>query len=160
MNGCPMERDVVRAAAHDAWPAALRMHVESCEDCATAAAVAPWMQNFADDDVREHPLPDPSVLWLKAQLLKSSAAVDRASRPIATLQAGAYLLVAAGWAALLTLKWDAIQSWIHTFTPATMVARATGATASGSIPVSVILTVIALASMTVMVALHTILAEE
>jgi hypothetical protein len=160
MNGCPMERDVVRAAAHDAWPEALRMHVETCEDCAVAAAVAPWMESFAADDVRESPLPDPSVLWLKAQLLRSSAAVERASRPITNLQIGAYLLVAAGWAALMTWKWSSIQSWLHDFTPSGLVARAAGAAGGTSLSASVILTLVILASMTVMVALHTILAEE
>src|SRR6266851_5654314 len=101
MNGCPMERDVIRASANDAWPEALKAHITTCEECAAAAEVSGWMQSFAEIDLRDRPLPDPSVLWLKAHLLRSSAAVERASRPITNLQIAAYLLLAAGWAALL-----------------------------------------------------------
>jgi hypothetical protein len=160
MNGCPMERDVVQAAANDAWPDALRSHITTCEECAAAAAVSGWMQSFAETDLRDRRLPDPSVLWLKAHLLRSSAAVERASRPITNLQIGAYLLLAAGWAALLTTKWSAIQTWMHGFTPAAIVSKAAGASMSTSISAPLILTVIVLASLTVTVALHTILAEE
>jgi hypothetical protein len=160
MNGCPMERDVIRAAANDAWPEALRAHVSTCEDCTAAAEVATWMQGFAADDVREHPLPDPSVLWLKAQLLRSSATVERASRPITNLQVGAYVVLAAGWALLLRFKWSALQAWLHGFTPAALVTKAAGATATASISTTMILTLIVLASLSVMVALHQILAEE
>jgi hypothetical protein len=160
MNGCPMERDVIRAAANDAWPEALRGHVATCEDCAAAAEVATWMQGFADDDVREHSLPDPSVLWLKAQLLRSSAIVDRAARPITNLQIGAYVALAAGWALLLRFKWNALQAWLHGFTPAALVTKAAGATATASIPATMIVALIVLASLSVMVALHQILAEE
>jgi hypothetical protein len=157
---CPLERDVVRAAATDAWPEALRMHVLSCQECEAAAAVAPWMSSFAENDYRDHPLPDPAVLWLKAHLLQSTAAVERAARPIAALQIAAYLIIAAGWAALMTVKWHSIQSWLHGFTPTGMVARAAGATASATISGSVITTLVILSSMTLMLALHTILAEE
>jgi len=160
MNGCPMERDVVRAAANDAWPEALRVHVATCEDCAAAAEVAPWMQSFAANDARQHPLPDPSVLWLKAHLLRSSAAVERAARPITNLQIGAYLALAAGWAFFLTTKWTSIQSWLHSLTPTALVAKAAGVSVTTSTSVSLIVTMIVLASLTVMVALHTILAEE
>ncbi len=160
MNGCPMERDVIRAAANDAWPVALQSHITTCEECAAAAAISGWMHDFAETDLRDRPLPDPSVLWLKAHLLRSSAAVERASRPITNLQIGAYLLLATGWAALLTTKWAAIHSWMHAFTPSAFVSKAAGASMSASVSLSLILTVIVLASLTVMVALHTILAEE
>jgi hypothetical protein len=157
---CPMESDVVRAAAINAWPHALRNHVASCEFCGAAAAVAPWMQNFADVDDRQHPLPDPAVLFLKAQLLKSSATVDRASRPIARFQVAAYLIVAGGWAALLMAKWDAIASWLHTMTPSGMLAKVAAGGAAASVSMSVIAGLVILSSMTVVLALHTILAEE
>lgn len=160
MNGCPMERDVIRAAANDAWPEALRAHLATCEECSAAAEVAPWMQGFAADDVRERPLPDPSVLWLKAQLLRSSSTVDRAGRPITNVQIGAYIALAAGWALLLRFKWSAIQAWLHSFTPAALVTKAAGATATASISATMILALIVLASLSVTVALHQILAEE
>lgn len=158
-NACPMEHDVLRAAAMNAWPHALRSHAESCSDCAAAAAIAPWMQSFAEVDVRETPLPDPTLLFLKAQLLKNTAGVDRASRPIARFQIVAYLVVAAGWAALLMARWNTIASFLHGLTPAGMVSKmATGSATTLSI--SIIAALAILSSMTVVLALHTILAEE
>lgn len=156
---CPMEADVMRAAATNAWPNVLRMHVQSCEECAAAAAVAPWMQSFAELDVRERPLPDPAVLWLKAHLLRGSVTVERASRPIARLQIVAYLIVAAGWAALLTAKWAVIAAWLHSFTPTGMFAKVSGG-AAASLSMSLAVALVVLSSMTVLLALHTILAEE
>ena len=106
------------------------------------------------------PFSDPSVLWLKAQLLRSSATVERASRPITNLQVGAYVALAAGWALLLRFKWSALQAWLHGFTPAALVTKAAGATATASISATMIIALIVLASLSVMVALHQILAEE
>jgi len=158
-NACPMEPDVVRAAAMNAWPHALRSHIESCQECAAAADVAPWMQSFAEVDVRQTPLPDPALLFLKAQLLKNTVAVDRASRPIARFQIVAYLVVAAGWAALLMTRWTTIASFLSSLTPAGLMSKMTSGGAA-SLSMSIVVTVVALASMTVMLALHTILAEE
>jgi len=153
---CRYEADVVRAASTDAWTEALREHVAACEVCAAAADVAPWMQQFARIDERRRPLPDPAVLYLKAKLLQSSTAVDRATLPITRLQIGAYMLIATGWAALLTWKRTALLAWFETLNP----GHVLGATPSAPLSVTVLFSVIALASATVMLAFHTVLAEE
>ena len=79
---CVFEPNVIDAATNDAWTQSLRAHIASCESCAAAAEVAPWMDAFSGINEREHILPDPAVLWLKARLLQSNAAVERASLPI------------------------------------------------------------------------------
>ena len=56
---CALEANVVRAAAEDRWTEALRLHCDECQDCAAAAAAAPWMTRFARISDREHILPDP-----------------------------------------------------------------------------------------------------
>ena len=157
-NDCAYEPNVIDAAENDAWTESLRAHVASCESCAAAAAVAPWMANFSGINEREHILPDPAVLWLKARLLQSNAAVERASLPITRLQIAAYLIIAACWAALLTWKSAALQVWINHFSPTHVILGATDA--SASLSVTVLFAVIVLASATVGVAMHTILAEE
>ena len=160
MNSCPMEREVLRAATIGAWPAAVRAHVVACEECAAAAEVAGWMQDLASQDLRDHPLPDPSVLWLKANVLKSSTVLDRASRPILNLQIAAYLLLGAAWAVLVTTKWASVRDWLHSLTPGEVLVKAAGAGTSVSLSLSIVLAFIVLASLTVTLALHTILAEE
>ncbi len=157
---CPFEPNVLDAVTNDAWTESLRAHVASCDDCAAAAEVGPWMASFSGLDEREHILPDPAVLWLKAKLLQSKSVVDRASLPITRLQIAAYLIIAACWAALLTWKSSALQIWINHFSPGHMVLGATGAEATRSLSLGVLLAVAILGSATVGVAMHTILAEE
>jgi hypothetical protein len=154
---CRREPDVRHAAVSDVWTDELRRHAASCADCAAAASVAPWMGQFAKMPDREHILPDPSVVWLKAQLLRNTLAAERVTRPITSLQIGAYLVVAACWAALLTWKWNALQSWIHRLSPSGMVMS--GA-AEASLSMTFFAVLIVLSSVTVLVAFHTILAEE
>jgi len=157
---CAFEANVMDAVASDAWTESLRAHVASCADCAAAAEVGPWMARLAGIDERKHVLPDPAVLWLKAKLLQTSAAVERASLPITRLQIAAYLIIAAFWAALLTWKSSALQAWINHFSPGHMILGAAGAEATASLSISVVFAVVILASATVGVAMHTILAEE
>jgi hypothetical protein len=156
-EGCRFEADVLRAAQDDRWTEALRRHLTECDECVATASVAPWMSRFARISDREHILPDPQIVWLKAQLLQGSADVARVSRPLNFLQLVAYLVVAGGWAALLTWKWDAVQRWLNGLTPTGMVQNmATGQ----SLSMSFFALLIVLATMTVTLALHTILAEE
>ncbi len=158
-NECPFEPNVMDAVANDAWTESLRAHVASCDDCAAAAEVAPWMARFSGLDEREHILPDPAVLWLKAKLLRSSSAVERAALPITRLQIAAYLVIAACWAALLTWKSAALQAWLNHLSPSHMILGDAGSRAT-SLSISVLVAIIILGSATVGVAMHTILAEE
>ena len=160
IDSCPFEPNVIDAAASGAWTESLRAHVASCPDCAAAAEVGPWMASFAKQDDREHILPDPAVLWLKAKLLQSSAAVDRAALPITRVQIAAYLIIAAGWAALLTWKWNALAAWVNALNPGRIAEGAAGASGAATLSLTVLVTLVLLASATVMVAFHAILAEE
>lgn len=154
---CPFERDIIRAADLDAWNDALREHLDTCDDCSAAAAVAPWIGRFARVGDREHRLPDASVVWLKAKLFQGNIDAARATRPLDFLQMVAYLVVAGGWAALLTWRWEAFAAWLRHFTPAGLVETAAYAE---SFSMSFFALLFVLASMTVMLAVHTIVAEE
>lgn len=118
-----------------------------------------WMKQFAIVD--RHPqLPDANTLWVKAKLMQSVAAAERAALPVTRTQIAAYLIVAAGWAALVTWKWTALQAWINSFTPAHIIMGAAGAQTAQSLSLTFLMALIALASVTVILAFHTILAEE
>jgi hypothetical protein len=156
-DSCRFEADVLRAAQTDRWTESLREHLATCDDCIATASVAPWMTKFSRISDREHILPDPQIVWLKAQLLQGTADVARISRPMNVAQVFAYLVVASGWAALLTWKWTAVQTWLRGLTPSGMVQNL----ARGeSLSMSFFALVFVLASMTVTLALHTIMAEE
>ena len=119
-----------------------------------------WMKKFAQVDERRGPLPDASALWVKAKLMQSTAAMERASKPITRIQIAAYLMVAGSWAALLTWKWNALSAWFNSFSPAHIILGASGAQAANSLSLTFFMMLIALASVTMMLAFHTILAEE
>jgi len=119
-----------------------------------------WMKQFARLDERRGPLPDANTLWVKAKLMQSTIAMERASQPITRVQIAAYLLVAGSWAALVTWKWNALSAWFNSFKPAHIILGAAGATAANSLSLTFFMMLIALASVTVMLAFHTILAEE
>lgn len=118
-----------------------------------------WMKQFAIID-RVPALPDANALWVKAKLLQSTAAAERAAGPITVTQIVAYLVVASGWAALVTWKWSALLAWINSLTPTHIIMGAAGAQTAQSLSITFLMAVIALASVTVILAFHTILAEE
>ena len=159
-DACPREPDVLHAATTGAWSQATRDHLMHCADCSAAAETASWMSSFAAVDDQTHPLPDPAVLWLKAKLLQSNAAAQRATLPITRLQIAAYLIVAASWAALLSWKWNALHTWINGLAPTHLILGATGAESTATLSMTVFLVVIILSCGTVGLAMHTILAEE
>lgn len=119
-----------------------------------------FMQRFAQLGDRPTRLPDASALWVRARLLQSQAAADRITRPITNAQIGAYLVVAAAWSALLMWKWTALAAWLRGFTPKHIILGAAGAEAAASLSMTFFALLIVLASVTVMLAFHTILAEE
>ena len=126
----------------------------------TEAVVDAWMQQFAKIEVRQRPLPDANTLWIKAKLMQSTAAMERASRPITRVQIAAYLIVAGSWAALLTWKWNALSAWFNNFSPARLVLAGAAAHTAASLSLTFFMMLIALGSVTVMLEFHTILAEE
>ena len=154
---CRFEPAVLRAAQEDRWTESLRGHLLECDDCVAAAAAAPWMSRFARISDREHILPDPQIVWLKAQLIQGSADAARVTRPVQLAQLTAYLVVAAGWVALLTWKWQAVEAWVRSLTPAGVLENV----ARGEpLSLSFFALVLVLVSSTVMLGLHTIMADE
>ena len=118
-----------------------------------------WMRQFASIDDREHVLPDPSVIWLKARVMQSVKDEQRASRPMTIAQITSYTVVAACWAIVLTWKWAAIQAWLDAFRPSHVILGA-GAQQAASVSMPFLLTLIILGSATVIVAMQSIFAEE
>lgn len=156
---CRFEHDVIRAAQEDRWTQALHSHVASCEQCQAAVSVSAFMEMLSGDDARVQPLPSASAVWLKAQLLRDSEAADRASRPFTVFQWAAYFAVASGWAGVMTWKWSVVRDWLMSFTPSRVIQSASGLS-SPSASIAFYAGIVVLASLTMSLALHTILAEE
>ena len=69
-TSCSYEAAVTDAARSGQWTASLRAHVAGCTECSDLVRVAEWMGNVAARVARTHSLPDPTYLWLRAQLEK------------------------------------------------------------------------------------------
>ena len=156
-ESCRFESAILEATETNDWTDDLRAHLGTCDDCIAAASVAPWMDRFARLHDRERRLPDPTVVYVKARLLQGAADAGRAARPLDVAQMLAYLVVAGGWAGLLTWRWDLVETWLRGFTPGTLVVSAVRVE---SLTMSFFAVAFVLASTTVTLALHTILAEE
>ena len=99
-------RDMVRQMARGGLAdASLNDHITGCSSCQETIAVAKWMQQLASVPVVDRPLPDPTYLWWKAELLRRWDAGPRASAPVEVgeqVDVGVGLVAAA---ALLVWLW-------------------------------------------------------
>jgi len=101
-------RSMVRSGQDDP---ALRDHLARCESCRQDAEVAAWMIAFAELPAEPARLPDPGMLWWKAQLLQRWDAQRLAAEPIETGQRFQVGIGAAACAVLLYWLWPDVQAW-------------------------------------------------
>jgi hypothetical protein len=151
---CPSDAEI--AAGIASRDESILEHLESCEACRDASIAAEFMEQLSGTPLVEHPVPDPALIWLKAQLLRTQAAEQRASERIIWTQSLTYGFVAISWATLLSLKWKAILLLFTTLDLAHLLRP--GSLAAGSM--SLIYILAALVGVTLVVTLHTALAEE
>lgn len=92
---CPYETAIARAARAGLWKDALRAHIIHCTSCRETATVAAFLNSAAATTPQVAHLPDAPLLWLRRNLMKTEAVVERSLLPIRAAEA----LV---WSALLT----------------------------------------------------------
>jgi hypothetical protein len=105
---CSEDSAVVRAVRSGKWNESLEAHVRECGTCRRVRQAAQWMQALASGsqlDAREQiNLPDPQVLWLRAQLSERQASAERAHRILQWVEIGFAMVICAGLG--LWLAWD------------------------------------------------------
>jgi hypothetical protein len=109
-HGCSQEDAVVRAARSGQWEDSLKTHVDECRVCREVAQATQWMQRLAGRFEEGRPLPDPGLMWLRAQIMEDHAIKERGLRTLrlaGTVAQGGLALAAAVWA---TWNWSGIQS--------------------------------------------------
>ena len=110
---CEWEQAVLDATRSRRWPdEALRNHVASCAVCADLALVAEYLAQQGELARAEAALPNPGLIWWRAQVLARREAAERATQPIAIAQRVA---CASGVAALLVaviLEWSKLHNWL------------------------------------------------
>ena len=67
-TACSQEANVVAALRSGQWNDALRAHARNCDQCAETMRVFEWIGAAADQLGRNRPAPDPTYLWLRAEI--------------------------------------------------------------------------------------------
>ena len=107
---CPHEADVLKAARADEWNESLRDHAEECARCRDLLQVATFMKKLDAAEEKQARLPDPELVWLKAQVLARQAQKDRALAPLILAEAVGQAAAALAVGAFLTWKWPLVTA--------------------------------------------------
>ena len=101
---CPYEAAVVESARTGDWRDGLRAHVRGCAACTEAARVTEWLGAVARNLGRDRSTPDPTYIWLRAEIEKRAQAANEASwrRVVGTALPG-FAVGLLGAAALLAI---------------------------------------------------------
>ena len=125
LRSCSEEPDVLIAAASGrALAASLAAHLASCPSCREQVDAVMFLRGLAAAPVGSHPLPDPAVIWWKAQLLRRWQAERVASAPIERMR---WIELAAGFASLavfLAWQWRGLVNLVSRAIPAGLAAAA------------------------------------
>jgi predicted anti-sigma-YlaC factor YlaD len=154
-HDCAQLPDIVEATvAGRALNAPLAAHLASCPSCREQVEAAAFVRRLADTPDAPHPLPDPAVIWWKAQLLRRWQAERSASAPIERMH---WIELAAGLASLaafLAWQWKTLASALAQVIPMSL-ASMTATPAPGH-PLSSVLLIGGAASVAIMflAALH------
>ncbi len=104
---CCAHEDAVAVAAHSGdWTPELQAHRDGCMICAELTLVVAAMAADAEELLNlSTPLPDPSVIWLRARLAEREDIFRRALRPIVWVQRATIAAVAAAGLAFAPSLW-------------------------------------------------------
>ena len=110
---CPHENAVLQACRSNTWNDDLLKHFRECSVCQEAEWSAEWMRNAVHQEPT--PLPDPSVMWIRARIAAGEREASRAvwlSAFRKTLLYGS-LSAAGTWLALDLLRTEGIDPGQH-----------------------------------------------
>jgi hypothetical protein len=100
---CRFEADVIEASRSGLWSDVLRSHVTGCSPCDEARTVATFMSRAAVALGRQETAPDPTLIWLKAELARRDRREERERRT--WIWSGAISGAAATVTAWVSIEW-------------------------------------------------------
>ena len=97
-TSCSQESAIARAVRTGEWNEALRAHLRDCATCRGVQEAARWMRALAPQlsAQSQNDLPDPQILWLRAQLSEKQAAADRAQKALQWVEIACITAACAG----------------------------------------------------------------
>jgi len=120
-TNCSKQEEVTKAIRSQQWPEPIAAHVAECEICRDVTQAARWMQALAgssDPDTvgpTMHSLPDPGLVWWKAQLSETHSRTGKGRLFMETLQIGSMVIAPIGLAGWVAWNWYDIQAVAERF---------------------------------------------
>ena len=160
---CARQQETLDSAAAGREPdAALTQHLSQCASCREAFAVAQWMRQVAQEPLPAHAMPNPDVIWWKAQLLRRWEAERRVAAPIERMHKAEVFGGIVGLVTLIVWQWSGLTRALWTVIPSLMadwtVRMATGSQTPGASSLGLVLGSIFLGSM-ILAAVHRLVAD-
>jgi hypothetical protein len=132
---CERRAAILSAVRSGVWGDELREHAASCSSCAEAAFVAHHLLCEAER-LEELPMPDPRLVWRRAQIESRLDASRKATRLITIMQVVSVVCGGGAALALLGWLWPGIRFAASTFVDA---GAAFAQPAAGAQPAMVLL---------------------
>lgn len=109
-TSCSQEMAVARAVRSGEWSETLEAHLRECATCRGVQQAAQWMQALAPAPQEAAPsqneLPDPRVLWLRAQLSERQAAAERVHKILQWVELACVTAACVGLGIWLAWSWN------------------------------------------------------
>ena len=107
---CPFEEAVAAAARSGQWSLELQTHRDGCLTCAELTLVVAALATDAEELAAiDAPLPDPTPIWLRAQLASREQQFQRATRAIVWVQRAAVAVTLAVGLAFVPGLWNLVK---------------------------------------------------
>jgi len=154
-RACSEQPDILTAAASGReLPAAFAAHLASCASCREQVEAVTFVCQLAGTEDIPHQLPDPAVIWWKAQLLRRWQAERVASAPMERMR---WIELGAGVVSLVVFllwQWQGLVNLVARAIPAGVAAVSAAPQAAS--PMALVLITLGTASVGAMVlaALH------
>ena len=156
---CDQESRILKALASGrAADSEVQAHLASCEGCREAASVARFMGTMAETSGETRPLPDPALLWWKAQMLRRWEAERHVAAPIERMRLLEIVVGIAGVIVMIVWQWADLTRAFGSLNPAHLITVSSAANASPYLPAALVGAVLLGAG--VLAGMHRALAEN
>jgi hypothetical protein len=107
-RSCSQESGVARAVRSGERSESLEAHLRECAICRGVQETVRWMQALSPAPEPQSDLPDPQILWLRAQLSQRQAAAERAQKVLQWVEIACVTAACAGLGIWLAWSWRGI----------------------------------------------------
>jgi hypothetical protein len=133
-------------------------HLAACSICRDTAIAAAAMDEVSRSPLIEKSLPDPSLIWIKAQIIETRGARERVERPATVATIFAYGMLGFGWALLFWWKWPLVERLLSSFRPDDFIVFST--TVADVVSMPFLAGLVTLVALTGVLTMQTAFAEE